>query len=199
MDTTVAGIGREVRDLIITDGLRPSEAAERVAERFVGKENGRLRQLLDSGFLAFAFAQAEARTLHTDKLYAVVGDPRLYDAPLEVEALTATPATDGGDPGTRGTPHICEAPVRTRYDAFFRNPWEQVVAVGNTGVRKPIGDFTESDCMVVYGLYRATSETTGRVAKAFRRAAQKIAKAGEGALLRDVWDDMGDDVRLLAR
>ena len=167
MDYTVEGIAREVRQRI-TDGETPTEAASVVAKDFVGKSNGKLRHLLNSGLLAFAFRQAEYTTLHTDPLYAV-GD----------QTISGTPGKD--------------EPHRTKYDAFHAAPFDAIVPVANSGIRKRLGDFTAGDCKRVRDYYGTLADTFRHRRLLWDRVFKKV---GDG-ILEDIWPTLSDDDRKL--
>lgn len=173
MEATIEAIGREVRTRMKRAGLTQREAAALVAEEFTDGENGRLKALLDTGFLAFAFAEAESETLHTDPIYA-----------------------GGGDQESADNQALSEAPVRTRYDEFFAKPYDQWVPVPGTGERKRLGDWTADDLTAVSRFY-AQREKTAKVKR--RRFARVAEVVGPERTVEEAWADIGEeDQKLLA-
>lgn len=173
MELDIKHIGREVRTLMVTEHLGQKQAGDRVAAQIVDGENGRLEQLYASGALTFLCVKAEAETLHTD--------------PMMLEA-------GGGDHQRADHQDLSEAPVRTRYDAFWNDPLSVIVPVGNTGVRKPIGDLTREDIMVGHRFARAYSDTWARKAKNLKRLALKMQP---GETLREAWPRLTQEERKL--
>lgn len=94
----------------------------------------------------------------------------------------ATPAPEEGGPGTS---------MRRAYGPSLRgtswrekvDPLQVSMPVGNTGVRKPLGDFTREDVLQVRESYLGRARAAEETAEAWHRIAQRM---GEGDTLRHV-------------
>jgi hypothetical protein len=171
IELDVKHIGREVRRLMLEEGIARWEASNRVAAKITGKDNGRLKNLHETGFLSFACAEAEARTLHTDPITVI----------------------NGGDQLPSATHDRREAPaVRGRYDAFHTEPLKTVMPIPGTNRRVKIGDWTREDV-------KAYEEYCGVLQKTWHRKKKTIhgiwLKMKDGETLGDVWPRLSEDDR----
>ena len=178
MKVTMEAIGAAVRQKI-TEGLPPTEAAQHVAEQFVGRANGKLRALLDAGILTRAFREIEYNTLLSQQ-----PNPTPADNPRSCDGLNDGVA-GAGDPHLPG-PLSTNEP-RTRYH-FDGEMLDLVLPVTGTNRRKRLGDWVKEDTLAVYHTYRSRADSAKKVAALFKRVSLKI---GDGTL-GDVWWKLED-------
>lgn len=160
MHMTLAGIGHAVREKIV-EGARPMEAAQVIAEQIVSGQNGRLRELHESGCLARLCQVAELDTLYAGALGQYMDD-------------TQSPIA-----------------LRTRYSAFHDDPLSVQIPIGNNGVRRAIGDLTRDDLKVLADYadtmiqgWKRTHATVMRVRKTLH-ADETVRDAWERISLED--------------
>lgn len=110
----------------------------------------------------------------------VGASPALRAGAFPVEATEGSPAVV--ERARRGQPMMRSPSWRTRVD-----PLEMELPVGDTGVRKKLGDFTAQDALAVREAYIARARGMEALARRWQEIATRL---GEERLLREIADEL---------